>query len=94
MPFYRGAFETVTAAGTVPASDTLPSNSGFVVGWGNYYEPAGYYPGRASRGADRTGLLVDETSWSYDVSQILVKLFLGNIQQARSSYPNPPQSQN
>ena len=40
-------------------------DAGLIVGWGNYFEPAGYSPGRASRGASRTGVLEDATPWSW-----------------------------
>ena len=46
----------------------LHESSGLVVGWGNYYEEAGYYPGRSSTGSPRTGLLVDESTWSFDTT--------------------------
>lgn len=72
MPFYDGAFENVKKDGT--QSDTakpLPAGVNIMVGWGNYYEPAGYSPGRFSRHADRTGVLTDETAWSWDLTQYL-----------------------
>ena len=47
------------------------SGAEVVVGWGNYYEPAGYSPGRFSKGASRTGLLEDDTAWSWDLSSLL-----------------------
>jgi len=72
-PFYKGAWEQVQEDGTVfpwSADSNLPTpGSGLVVGWGNYYEPAGYSPGRASKGAARTGLLQDDTAWTWDVAQ-------------------------
>jgi hypothetical protein len=73
-PFFKDAWETVKQDGTQmdlgeAQSYGLAKDATLVIGWGNYYEPAGYSPGRASRGADRTGLLVDHTVWSYDVTQ-------------------------
>jgi len=67
-PFIKDAWEQVRADGTAYQSDSaLPrGNSELIVGWGNYYEPAGYSPGRFSRGAARTGLLTDDTQWSWD----------------------------
>jgi hypothetical protein len=71
-PFYKGAWESVQEDGTTfPWSKdaNLPTTgSGIVVGWGNYYEPAGYAPGLASKGVARTGLLDDSTAWTWDVS--------------------------
>jgi hypothetical protein len=72
-PFYEGAWEQVQPDGTQFwwSSDTnMPTQgAGLVVGWGNFYEPAGYSPGRASKGARRTGVLEDATAWQWDVSQ-------------------------
>jgi hypothetical protein len=71
-PFYKGGWESVQPDGTrwpwggdpnVPAP-----NAGLIVGWGNYYEPAGFTPGRFSKGASRTGMLQDDTPWSYDLT--------------------------
>jgi hypothetical protein len=71
-PFFKGAFEEVNEDGTqfkwATDAQKATQGSGFVVGWGNYYEPAGYSPGRASRGAARTGLLEDATSWTWNVA--------------------------
>ena len=41
------------------------------MGWGNYYEPAGYSPGRFSKGAGRTGLLEDNTTWTWNLDEDL-----------------------
>lgn len=72
-PFFKDAWEQIREDGTtiqsqayVPAQD-----SDLKVGWGNYFEPAGYSPGRFSRGAPRTGLLQDDASWTWDLSNTL-----------------------
>ena len=69
-PFFKDAWETVKEDGTQYEDDNyLPAEgTDLIMGWGNYYEPAGYSPGRFSRGAERTGLLVDDTSWSFDTT--------------------------
>jgi hypothetical protein len=76
-PFYKGGWEHVQPDGTEfpwKADPQLPDTTAdFIVGWGNYYEPAGYYPGRFSKGADRTGLLSDDVSWPWDISGALNK---------------------
>jgi len=68
-PFYRGGWEKNAPDGTLwpwSIDVSVPSsNTGFLVGWGNYYEPAGYWPGRFSKGASRTGLMQDDTTWSW-----------------------------
>ena len=72
-PFFEGAWEQVNPDGTAYANASYLTAQGadLVVGWGNYYEPAGYSPGRASKGAARTGLLEDATPWSWDLSSFL-----------------------
>ena len=68
-PFIKDAWEQVKQDGTQSEyvqSLTVRGNSNIVVGWGNYFEPAGYSPGRFSRGAQRTGMLVDETAWDWN----------------------------
>ena len=69
-PFYEGAWESVQPNGVAFPWDGDPQlpAQGFIVGWGNYYEPAGYSPGRFSKGAARTGLLEDSTPWSFDLT--------------------------
>lgn len=75
-PFFEGAWESVNPDGTLPGEieqqyRVPDSSAGLVAGWGTYYEPAGYSPGRFSRGASRTGLLVDEAPWTWDLSSLL-----------------------
>lgn len=75
-PFFEGAWEKTKPdgyqLGEMEQQWMVPSDSAeLVVGWGNYYEPAGYSPGRFSKGASRTGLLEDDTQWSWDVSKYL-----------------------
>ena len=70
-PFIENGWEQVKDDGTIYDSDSdIPrGNSDLVVGWGNYYEPAGYSPGRFSRGSSRTGLLTDATEWTWDLTE-------------------------
>lgn len=72
-PFFENAWERVKEDGTQYDNDAYLTAEGseLIVGWGNYYEPAGYSPGRASRGATPTGVLEDEASWSWDLSNTL-----------------------
>jgi hypothetical protein len=74
-PFYEGAWEKVRPDGTeFPWGTTvnLPAES-MVVGWGNYFEPAGYSPGKFSSGRARSGMLTDDVHWSWDLSNFLDK---------------------
>ena len=69
-PFYKGGFEKVQPDGSnYPwGGDVQLADESQVVGWGNYYEPAGYSPGRFSKGAARTGMLEDTTPWTWDLT--------------------------
>jgi hypothetical protein len=68
-PFFPGAFESVDPNGAPKApGDLTGKQQSFVIGWGNYYQGAGYYPGLQSDGASPTGLLEDEASWSFDTT--------------------------
>jgi len=68
-PFYRGSWEKVQPDGSpFPwAGDPQLPDPSIIVGWGNYYEPAGYYPGRFSGGNKRSGMLQDDTGWDWDL---------------------------
>lgn len=69
-PFFEGAFEHFRPNGEKKdeGSENLGAGAEMIVGWGNYYEAAGYYPSNSSiEGAPKTGLMVDETPWSYSL---------------------------
>lgn len=70
-PFFKDAFEEMLNSGAVQSDGgyTYHESAGFQMGWGNYYEPAGYSPGLASRGAPKTGMLHDEQAWRFDTTQ-------------------------
>lgn len=69
-PFIPGAFQRVNEFGLeIPAGTpgaTAMGDASLRVGWGDTDQPAGYSPGAKSTGSPLTGLLVDETSWSFD----------------------------
>lgn len=71
-PFFEGAWEKIQPNGaeTSDPGVTFPESAGFVMGWGNYYELAGYSPGLSSRGAPVSGKLEDEQPWSFDTSSM------------------------
>jgi len=90
-PFIENAWEQVDQNGVVNEyvqQLTPRGNSSIVVGWGNYYEPAGFSPGRFSRGAQRTGLLQDETVWQWNNSQLFdpQKANTANFEEAGSLF--------
>lgn len=67
-PFIKDAWEQLKESGEEFENAAYLPSVPPVVGWGNYYEPAGYSPGRFSRGAPRSGMLIDNTEWSWDVT--------------------------
>jgi hypothetical protein len=46
----------------------LPQAS-LIIGWGDVDQPAGYSPGLKSNGDAITGLLIDDQTWTYDLTQ-------------------------
>jgi hypothetical protein len=69
-PFFPGAFESIYPDGSPKVSgDFTNHQDSFMLGWGNYYQRAGYYPGLYGDHDKVTGLLVDETTWSYDTTK-------------------------
>jgi len=69
-PFITGAFQSNNQFGLQIGADT-PGNTrqgdeSMVVGWGDWQQPAGYSPGTKTNGDPATGLLIDETGWSFD----------------------------
>jgi hypothetical protein len=76
-PFFQGAWQTVDEQGhdfqTSGGSTNryAPDSSvGMVIGWGTYYEPAGFWPGEPG-GGPITGMLVDTVSWTWDTTASL-----------------------
>ena len=67
-PFFPGAFEQRNRDGTQKSDKNSSAPEGLVIGWGNNYQPAGYSPGLYTSGSPKTGLLIDESSWSFDTS--------------------------
>lgn len=84
-PYFKNAWEQFNTAGDMTTeSSQMPAQDGLLVGYGNYWEKAGYWPGTGrgdftdADGYDDpaaldtvkpTGLLVDETGFSFDMSQ-------------------------
>jgi hypothetical protein len=69
-PFIPGAWQTVNEIGQpieagTPGATAMGDDS-LIIGWGDGDQPAGYSPGAKSAGTPLTGLLTDETSWSFD----------------------------
>ena len=69
-PFIVGAFESLQPNGEPwPPGNFLAPDPYMIIGWGNHDQPAGYSPGRKSEGFPATGLLVDDSTWSFDNTQ-------------------------
>ena len=68
-PLFKNAWETVDEDGVelAPFFYTGPGQD-MVAGWGNFWEPAGYSPGLKSAGGKKTGLLIDESQWTFDTT--------------------------
>ena len=68
-PFVPGGWEQYNADGTLknPNIADPAAGAGVVRVWGTSGEKAGYWPGSMQGGGSPTGLLVDESQWSYDL---------------------------
>lgn len=71
-PFVKDAFETTLRDGTRNNRNdpTAYESAGPVRIYGTFDEKAGYWPGSYAQGDAATGLLVDETQWSWDVTSV------------------------
>lgn len=71
-PFVRDAFEALQRDGTrVGKNDPKAYESaGPVRIYGTFYNKAGYSPGSQPEGDVPTGLLIDETQWSWDLTSV------------------------
>jgi hypothetical protein len=77
-PFTSEAWETYNADGTEvndATANAAVGDSGLVRIYGTRYDPAGYYPSSLAEGGEPTGLLVDTTTWSFDVTQFSAQQF-------------------
>lgn len=76
-PFFPGAFEAYNDDGTLsaPYQQSAVQAGGPIRIYGSGYEPAGYWPGSKAGGDAPTGLLVDESPWSYDTSSFSAQGF-------------------
>ena len=67
-PFVRDGWETFNIDGTMtnPKIPHPTESVGLIKAYGTFYEKAGFFPGAYSEGDVATGMLVDETTWSFD----------------------------
>lgn len=69
-PFIANAFESTDPNGMpIPAGSypTMPQQS-LIIGWGNGVQPAGYSPGSKTAGDPVTGILTDDATWTFDLT--------------------------
>ena len=68
-PFLENHFDLYDKQGNkFPEGQHWQPPGDFIIGWGNYDQKAGYSPNRSSDDlAEPTGLLVDESSWSWNM---------------------------
>jgi hypothetical protein len=71
-PFVRDGFESTRIDGTKndPQVPQPVESVGLLKAYGTYYEKAGHWPGSYATGSEATGLLVDESTWSFDVTGV------------------------
>lgn len=71
-PFVKDGWEAYNADGTHgnPKIPHPTESVGLIRAYGTYYDKAGYWPGASSSGDLPTGLLVDESSWDWDISSV------------------------
>lgn len=76
-PFARYAWEQYNPDGTLvnPQYANAMAGAGLVRSYGTAYEKAGYWPGSVGSGGRPTGLLVDESQWSYDLNGLDASVF-------------------
>ena len=70
-------FETFNIDGTRtnPKVPHPTESVGLIRAYGNFYERAGFYPGSDAEGDAPTGLLVDESTWSFDITNVQASVF-------------------
>lgn len=70
-PFIFGAFQKLNPVTGEPWSlgVLLSPDDSYIIGWGNYAQPAGFSPGLYTTGAQPTGLLEDDSTWTFDNTQ-------------------------
>ena len=57
-----------------PEDPAAEESAGLVRAYGTYYEKAGYWPGSYAEGDEPTGLLVDESTWAFDLTAVRGRL--------------------
>lgn len=70
-PFFQRAWEQIDEQGVTlnPETGRVVTTAQILAGWGNYYEKAGYWPTSSLiAGNTPTGLFVDETGFSWDLT--------------------------
>lgn len=84
-PWIEGAFfETDPTGVPWPKGYYLSPQKTMIEGWGNKEQPAGYSPGRKSDGYGKTGLLIDEGSFTWNFLERNPE-FMQNVQTGKKN---------
>lgn len=90
-PFFRLAWEQVDENGVQLNTETggAVQSADMIVGWGTYYEKAGYWPNSTvAAGATPTGLFSDETGFSWDLTNNVNGVDPRQGAEENAKYPN------
>jgi hypothetical protein len=69
-PFLPNHFQNIALDGSEwGPGEIYPPDPSIIVGWGNDGQRAGFSPARDSDGASATGLLIDQSPWSWNLAQ-------------------------
>jgi hypothetical protein len=76
-PFVVDGWETYHPDGSLvdPNVPQPTQTVGLLRAYGTSYQRAGYFPGDSNQGDAPTGLLVDETQWTFDLTKVADGLF-------------------
>lgn len=71
-PYINNAFEKIDPLTGFHTPSTIQGDPTLIIGWGNrsggVYRRAGFWPGTEVAGHPPSGIMVDDGSWSYDLS--------------------------
>jgi len=90
-PFFRLAWEQVDENGVQLNTETggAVQSADMIVGWGTYYEKAGYWPNSTvAIGATPTGMFSDETGFSWDLTNSVNGVDVRQGAEENAKYPN------
>jgi hypothetical protein len=90
-PFFKRAWEEYAEDGTQLNPDLVGavSTAQIIIGYGNFYEKAGFWPGTSAvAGAEPTGLLSDSGGFSWDLTDAVYGVDPQRSADENLRYPN------